>query len=342
MPDPIPTHYQDARGVHHDVVVRKRDDAWQVLDVSVRATTVIETLTRGRGATRGGGDRLRIRARTAGGPSRTRRRPLVSGPGHDPKIAGGAAVGRPDRAQRDTTGPCALRGRTGRRWLTAALNHVTGGLGLTRHRTPSAPPHERANDRRDRDPPRADPRPTRPGRPGHGAARLGAWTPIEGLLELPREAEELIDAAGAELGHLTANGQRWHAWRCARRPPGGSPGPSPNSPTGSTGPDEHGRERSGRWPGCGSAAIAANATSSRDSQTTHLKARQRMKNVSNAVVAVTTSATRRRAERAPSANAASTAARRAGARRGRTGAKGDPAGAARRRTALAEAKRCSG
>ena len=42
-----------------------------------------------------------------------------------------------------------------------------------------------------------------------------AWTPIEGLLELPREAEELIDAASAELGHLTASGQRWHAWQCA-------------------------------------------------------------------------------------------------------------------------------
>ena len=42
-----------------------------------------------------------------------------------------------------------------------------------------------------------------------------AWTPIGGLLELPHEAEELIDAAGAELGHLTASGQRWHAWRCA-------------------------------------------------------------------------------------------------------------------------------
>ena len=40
-----------------------------------------------------------------------------------------------------------------------------------------------------------------------------AWTPIEGLVELPREAEELIDAAGAELGHLTASGQRWHAWQ---------------------------------------------------------------------------------------------------------------------------------
>ena len=47
MPDPIPAHYQDARGVQHDVVVRKRAGAWQVLDVSVRATTVIETLTRG-------------------------------------------------------------------------------------------------------------------------------------------------------------------------------------------------------------------------------------------------------------------------------------------------------
>lgn len=40
-----------------------------------------------------------------------------------------------------------------------------------------------------------------------------AWTPLEGLLELPREAEELIDAASAELGHLTASGQRWHAWQ---------------------------------------------------------------------------------------------------------------------------------
>jgi hypothetical protein len=43
-----------------------------------------------------------------------------------------------------------------------------------------------------------------------------AWTPIEGLLELPREAEELIDTASAELGHLIAGaGQRRHAWQCA-------------------------------------------------------------------------------------------------------------------------------
>ena len=46
MPNPIPAHYKDARGVHHDVMVRKRDDGWQVLDVSVGRTTVIETLTR--------------------------------------------------------------------------------------------------------------------------------------------------------------------------------------------------------------------------------------------------------------------------------------------------------
>ena len=45
MPNPIHARYQDARGVHHDVVVRKHDDAWQVLDVSASATTVIETLT---------------------------------------------------------------------------------------------------------------------------------------------------------------------------------------------------------------------------------------------------------------------------------------------------------
>ena len=45
MPNPTLAHYQDARGVHHDVVVRKHDAAWQVLDVSARTTTVIETLT---------------------------------------------------------------------------------------------------------------------------------------------------------------------------------------------------------------------------------------------------------------------------------------------------------
>ena len=58
-----------------------------------------------------------------------------------------------------------------------------------------------------------------------------AWTPIEGLLELPREAEELIDAAGAELGHLTAGGgQRRHAWQCAEAAAWGLAGPLPQLP----------------------------------------------------------------------------------------------------------------
>lgn len=45
MPNPIVTHYRDAKGVHHDIVVRKADDgAWGVLDMSVRDTKLIETL----------------------------------------------------------------------------------------------------------------------------------------------------------------------------------------------------------------------------------------------------------------------------------------------------------
>ena len=42
----------------------------------------------------------------------------------------------------------------------------------------------------------------------------GAWTPIEGLLELPREAEDLIDQASAELAHHVTGERRRHAWRC--------------------------------------------------------------------------------------------------------------------------------
>jgi hypothetical protein len=58
-----------------------------------------------------------------------------------------------------------------------------------------------------------------------------AWTPIEGLLELPREAEELIDAASAELGHLAAGGaQRWHAWQCAEAAAWGLARPLPQLP----------------------------------------------------------------------------------------------------------------
>ncbi|MBV9194615.1 MAG: hypothetical protein JO168_10770 [Solirubrobacterales bacterium] len=46
MPNPVIAHYQDASGVRHDVVVRKtRAGAWQVADISVAKTTIIETLT---------------------------------------------------------------------------------------------------------------------------------------------------------------------------------------------------------------------------------------------------------------------------------------------------------
>jgi hypothetical protein len=46
MSNPVPAHYQDARGVQHEVIVRKAPDgAWQVVDVSVRETKLIENLT---------------------------------------------------------------------------------------------------------------------------------------------------------------------------------------------------------------------------------------------------------------------------------------------------------
>jgi hypothetical protein len=58
-----------------------------------------------------------------------------------------------------------------------------------------------------------------------------AWTPIGGLFELPREAEELIDAASAELGHLAAGGaQRRHAWQCAEAAAWGFARPLPQLP----------------------------------------------------------------------------------------------------------------
>jgi hypothetical protein len=45
MPNPVPAPYQDARGVRHEVIVRKAPDgAWHVLDVSVRETKLIESL----------------------------------------------------------------------------------------------------------------------------------------------------------------------------------------------------------------------------------------------------------------------------------------------------------
>ena len=45
MPNPTIAHYRDARGGHYDIVARKGGDGvWLVLDISVRETTVIETL----------------------------------------------------------------------------------------------------------------------------------------------------------------------------------------------------------------------------------------------------------------------------------------------------------
>ena len=45
MPNPGPARYQDAGDIQHEVVVREaHDGAWQVLDISARTTTVIETL----------------------------------------------------------------------------------------------------------------------------------------------------------------------------------------------------------------------------------------------------------------------------------------------------------
>jgi hypothetical protein len=55
-----------------------------------------------------------------------------------------------------------------------------------------------------------------------------AWTPVEELLELPREAEELIDAASASLGHLTGGWQRRHAWECAEAGAWGLASPLPH------------------------------------------------------------------------------------------------------------------
>jgi hypothetical protein len=59
-----------------------------------------------------------------------------------------------------------------------------------------------------------------------------AWTPLEDLLELPREAEEVIDAASASLGHFspTAGRQRRHAWECARAAARGLARPLPQPP----------------------------------------------------------------------------------------------------------------
>jgi hypothetical protein len=67
---------------------------------------------------------------------------------------------------------------------------------------------------------------------GHATAHSAweTWTPIEGLVELPAEAEELIDAASAELGHLADGCRRRHAWRCAEAAAWGRARPLPQLP----------------------------------------------------------------------------------------------------------------
>jgi hypothetical protein len=46
MPNPVPARYHDAKGVEHEVVARKaRNGAWQVLDVTARKSTLVESLT---------------------------------------------------------------------------------------------------------------------------------------------------------------------------------------------------------------------------------------------------------------------------------------------------------
>ena len=58
-----------------------------------------------------------------------------------------------------------------------------------------------------------------------------AWTPLEDHLELPRAAEELIDAASADLGHFSPAGpQRRHAWDCAQAAAWGHARPLPRPP----------------------------------------------------------------------------------------------------------------
>jgi hypothetical protein len=61
MPTPDTVHYRDARGVEHAVVMRKHHGTWQVVDLSVRDSRMIETLT---GWTRGDPRPRRSRAST--------------------------------------------------------------------------------------------------------------------------------------------------------------------------------------------------------------------------------------------------------------------------------------
>ena len=80
MPNRVPAHYHDAEGVDHDVVARKaRDGAWQVLDVSARKSTLVETLTAWTtDATRPRRSRESTRARSAAGTTGHSRQPRVT------------------------------------------------------------------------------------------------------------------------------------------------------------------------------------------------------------------------------------------------------------------------
>lgn len=80
----------------------------------------------------------------------------------------------------------------------------------------------------------------------------GAWAPTEALTELPREAQDVIDAAGAALGYMCApHGQRMHAWQTAEAAAWGLARPAPAS--GAQIPAEAGaapwRRRLARWVG---------------------------------------------------------------------------------------------
>jgi hypothetical protein len=46
VPNPAPTRYHDAKGVQHQIVVRRAPDGvWEVFDVSSRQSTLVDSLT---------------------------------------------------------------------------------------------------------------------------------------------------------------------------------------------------------------------------------------------------------------------------------------------------------